>query len=407
MSDVAAALVGMMRASELTLEDLAAYLEAEGAPGITTSAPTLRENAAKVLSGLKQGTAKDCRPHVRRLCEGELRQCSCTCVKRVERWATTGTCMCACTKCADAITFEGLGDRRLRPKSISSTELAQLPEVARRISAKRAVQHNLNRAKKGLAAKPSPGQGGQEMCATAVKKVFEMAVKDEHLNRTPAEDLEKGDRSEPRRTSLSDDQLIELFHVVVSGGDDPELDFDITWTEFETCFRRGGLLSLTVRRLMRERQGIEVLEKRNKTRIEPCSAELLDALFEMAAERGGTRCVPGRPDCDPNASVFYFKDSTPQHPHPLTDRRFDTLHGRIQRALPWANEALYSGHALRHTTSTMIDRIAGMRVAQKMLGHGPKRPGDHYTKASEEELATAWQIFSGRSHPSATPSQRP
>ena len=83
----------------------------------------------------------------------------------------------------------------------------------------------------------------------------------------------------------------------------------------------------------------------------------------------GDVCVPGSTIYDPNTPVFNFKDSTPEHPHPFTSRRFDTLPRRIQLTLPWANSMSYSGHALRHTIGTIVERQAGFEVAKSMLRH--------------------------------------
>lgn len=398
MNDLAASIAQFMTSSGLTLDDLAEHFNDNPS---TDDGVSLRQYCERVLEGLKKNTADSYRPHLTRLCEGELRQCTCICATCVEQWASVRTRTCHCATCARSLSFEGLGERILRPKVINRSDIASLPEIAQRIATKRALHQNLKRAQRSLAPKPTHGQGAQEMCVTAMPKVFEMAIEDELLTRNPAANLEKGDRSEPRRGALENSQLIELFEVVVGGGDDPVLDFNITWTGLETGLRRGGILALTVGGLLFNRQAIEVIEKRNKSRIQPCLTELLEALLDMAVTRGGNRCTPGHRDFDPNAPVFYYKNSSSEHPHPLSDRRFDTLHARIQRSLPWANEAHYSGHALRHTVGTIIERIAGAQVASKMLGHGPKRPTDHYTKSSEEELATAWQAFSGRSHPSA------
>ena len=97
----------------------------------------------------------------------------------------------------------------------------------------------------------------------------------------------------------------------------------------------GGILALRVGGLLFNRQALEVIEKRNKSRIQPCSLELLEALREMAMTSEGTRYTPGHADYDPNAPVFYYQNSTSEDPHPLCDRRFDTLRKRIQRSLPW------------------------------------------------------------------------
>jgi hypothetical protein len=143
------------------------------------------------------------------------------------------------------------------------------------------------------------------------------------------------------------------------------------------------------------------LKKGNNYESQPCSLELIDFLLALAAARGGDICVPGSPNYDPNAPVFYVKDSTPERPHPVTGRRFDTLHRRIQLTLPWANTMSYSGHALRHTIGTIVERLAGFEVAKSTLRHGGTNPTDTYVVAGPVEVARAISQITGRPHPLA------
>ena len=241
-NDIVHATIALLRAQGLTPEDLAQLLG--DTANTIESAPTLREFAEKVMSNLKESTAKNYQPHVTRLLNGAPRQCTCLCTECVDEWDATGTCKCECKTCRKAVAFSGLGDRVLRPKAIVASDLEILPMIAQRIAAKRAVLQNRSRATRGLSGKLTTGQGAQEMCVTAMRCIFARAVDDELLLRNPALKLNKGSRSEPRRSTVSDDQLVELFETVVGGGDDPELDLLITWTELELGARRGGLLSL-------------------------------------------------------------------------------------------------------------------------------------------------------------------
>lgn len=238
------------------------------------------------------------------------------------------------------------------------------------------------------------------MCVTALRRLKTRMLEKQLIEPDLEKGPQKGKRGEPKRRALTDDELAEVFSTVASGGDDPVLDFSITWSEFELAARRGGIISLSIGELNREAQTIGLLEKGNHYEGQPCSLDLIDFLLAFAASRGGDVCVPGSSTYDPNAPVFYFKDSTPEHPHPVTSRRFDTLHRRIQLTLPWANSRSYSGHALRHTIGTIVERQAGFEVAKSTLRHGGSAgPTDTYVVAGPVEVAKAISEITGRPHP--------
>ena len=399
--EILSAMAQMLRAQNIDPTELAEFMVNAG--GGDQTGTTMAEFVDAFLASQdNDGTRGDYRPHLRRLVDGAPRQCECTCAACVDEWVEHGCCQCECSTCAKAVSFDGLGEVRLRPGAITLTMLKPLPEIAQRSSQKKAVHDNRKRARKGLAAKPTHGQGGREMCVTALRGLFNRAVDDDLLTKSPAAKLTKGARSESHRRAATIDELAELFEVTVLGGDDPELDLALVWSAFETAARRGGLQGMKVGGLRPDSQEIVVFEKGRKERAQPCSAELIEFLLGHAATRAGARCVPGHPDYDPASPVLYFKDSTPEKPHPVSGRRFDTLYQRIQLTLPWANESMVCSHAVRHTSSTLIERIAGFQVAQKFLGHGPNRPTDGYTKATKAEVVAAVSTMTGRPHPAIT-----
>ena len=146
---------------------------------------------------------------------------------------------------------------------------------------------------------------------------------------------------------------------------------------------------------------VRLHEKGNHLADQPCSRELIDALLAFARARGGARCVPGHPSYDPNSPVFYYLDSTPDRPHALTSRRFDTLNRRVQLALPWAKSIAYSGHDLRHTLATMVERDAGFETARRTLRHSGTETTSTYTHANIGDVARAVARLTGRPHPLA------
>ena len=386
----------LLKNSGLTIEDL---LRVENQDLRAANTKNASEYVAQILAGLTRNTARSYRTHFNYLVNGLERQCECTCDTCVDQFRYQGFCECKCGTCKSALAFEGIGDFIPSEQVVNSLNLRLLVQSVRRMAEKRALADNRARAKKGLSPKPTYGQGAQEMCVTSLSCFFAQLVDDGLLAKNPADKLPRGNRSASKRRSLKDDELIQLFDTVVSGGDDPDLDFALTWAEFELGARRTGIVTLTMGQLDFEAQTVMLHEKGNRQDHQPCSFELLTFLEQQAILRGGSRCDRTSPDYNPGAKVFYYKDSTASAPHPITSRRFDTLHQRIQLSLPWANSISYSGHALRHTIGTMVERLAGCETAKMMLRHAGTTQTDTYVKAGPVDVATAISAITGRPHP--------
>jgi len=88
-------------------------------------------------------------------------------------------------------------------------------------------------------------------------------------------------------------------------------------------------------------------------------------------------------------------------PAPLTVRRYNSIHERVQLALPWANEIQLTSHALRKTGASIIEQIAGSETARLFLRHGRRNVTQTYTQSWEERLAAAFVVFTGSDHPLA------
>ena len=391
----------LLEANGLTPEDLIAQRGAGGS--VPASAPTLAEFVARASRGLSVNTFRSYRTHFTHLLEGIARQCECTCATCVREFARTGACACGCAQCARAEAFPALAEVRLTRRSVDEMDLDLFVRLVQCMAVKRAMHDNVVRASRGLSAKPAHGQGAREMAVTALRFLFGRMVARGIIPASPAAELDKGRRSASRRRALDEPEFAELFEVVVAGGDDPELDLAITWAEFELGARRNGLITLSVGLLDRVAQTVGLHEKGGVLAYQPCSLELIDFLLAHAQARGGNRCRPGHPDYDPSAAVLYYRDSTPERPHAVTARRFDTLHRRVQLALPWARSIAYTGHDLRHTLGTMVERDAGFETARRALRHTGTETTSTYTKASARDVARAVARITGRSHPLVDP----
>lgn len=353
-SDLLGPIAAMLESQGLTLADLAEYTR--NAVEAPPRKQTIKQFAPTALRGLSKNSQRSYQTHFNHLINGIARQCECGCPICLKEYARAGTCTCTCTRnsCKSARTFPAHGKVIVTTRNIASIDLELMVELVQIMAVKRAKSENIVRARRGLSIKPTHGQGAREMCVTALRRLKTRMIEKSLIEPDAEKGPKKGTRGQPTRGALTDTELTEVFSTVASGGDDPVLDFALTWSEFELAARRGGVLSLAVGELDGEAQMIGLLEKGDKYERQPCSLDLIEFLLEFAASRGGDVCVPGSAFYDPNAPVFYFKDSTIEQPHAVTSRRFDTLHRRIQLALPWANSMSYSGHALRHT-STVID----------------------------------------------------
>lgn len=398
--DKMAAVLAVMNSLGIDPQDLRETLE--GTDGIANSqAPTLAAFIDTVMRTMSDGTRRGYATHLNRLRDGVERQCSCTCNECLDRFAAEGKCSCTCTACADAMAFEPMGELALVRANFRRTTLEPLVTIAQRMSTKKAMLENRSRGKRDLPPKHVHGQGGQEMCVSALRALFGRAVDDELLATNPAAKLDKGMRSETVRRALSVDEVEQLFDEVANGGDDPALDLALVWVLFETAARRDGVLNLTVGSIRIDAQMITLHEKQNRERSQPISTELIDYLIALAIARGGDRCRPGHESFDPSAPLLYYSDSTPADPHPLSRKRFATLFDRIQRRFDWAAETQFTAHALRHTTARLVERNFNNQVARHYLGHGARTTTDSYTKASSAEVAEAFSAVTGFAHPDA------
>jgi site-specific recombinase XerD len=392
------AIATMMRASNIDLEALAAHLD-----GATDDGPTIADYAERCLTPLKsEDSRRSYRTHLRRLCDGIERVCSCDCEACAVAYIDRGDCGWSCAACNDnPLEFVGIGDRPMRDRSLRFSDLDDFVALTERIARKRGTRHNAKRRSGGLGPKAAHGQSARRTCVLALSRLFQTAKRDRLITWNPAEDIKSGVAVDTRRRALTDTEVAELLETVASAGDDPELDLLIVWASLELGNRRAGLLELTMGDLNAEAQLVAVHEKFDKERQQPASAELLSALVCHAATRGGNRCVPDHPEFDPTAPVLYQRRSTPASPRLLGRKRFETLHARVQRSLPWASEMGFSVHCIRYTAGTMVERIAGTQVARKFLGHGLRKVTDRYTDATMTEIATAFSLMTGRDHPAA------
>lgn len=152
--------------------------------------------------------------------------------------------------------------------------------------------------------------------------------------------------------------------------------------------RREGGLNLRLCDLDELRGLVRLDEKNGEVRWQPVPPSLVRDLMAFATSRGAS---------NPEDAVFRFKDG-----RPMTDRRYDTWHKRVQRQLNWADEIGFDAHTLRHHAGSVVERLAGKAVAKAFLGHrSVSDVTDIYTAASQAEVAAAVAVMTGEPHPLA------
>jgi integrase len=238
----------------------------------------------------------------------------------------------------------------------------------------------------------SDGRGAQENCIAALRAFFERARRSGLLSENPARDLAKPRRHPGRRRGLTVEEVDSLRSAIAETSRDPALDLLLVAFHLQTGARRQGALSLRIGDLDLARSTIWLHEKFGIDREQPIGASLLDAIGQLARERGGV---------SPTDAVFRLgRHRDGQHP-PLSRRHYNTLFDRARPRLDWAARTEIGAHVLRHTAITNVERLAGMAVAAAFAGHRPAGVTAGYAKAGIHEVAAVVARLTGEPHPLA------
>jgi integrase/recombinase XerC len=245
----------------------------------------------------------------------------------------------------------------------------------------------------------SNGRSSEEAATAAIRALYRRAKAARLVVENPAAELDKPKRLPNSRRALTEDELAEVWETTARLSRDPDLDLLIVRFHVESGARQGGALALTVGDIDEDRQTLWLHEKGGKSREQAVSATLIGALLDHSRARGARR-----PE-DPLLRFKPRKGSTTGRP--LSRRRYDGLFSMLRRELPWAQRIKLSGHCLRHTAGTAIERLTSFAVARAFLGHaGGIGPTSIYTKASIHEVAAAVELLTGEPHPLATGDSR-
>lgn len=285
------------------------------------------------------------------------------------------------------LVYPGLGDRPL-----AGLGTPELRTGCRWVRLRARLDREQRAAARHADNRPVPDHDGRTAERTAVdalRRVFADAVGDPRvgLSTNPAASIAKPPKGESRRRALTDGELQQSWDETRLGGDDPDLDAMLFDFHLSTGARRGGALALELCDLDRDRALVRLREKGEKTVWQPAPPSLI-ARLEAFARRRGARA--------PQDKVLRYRSG-----QPLTEKRYELWHARIQHAFDWADEIGFSAHVLRHHTGTVIERLASHAVANAFLRHAPESTTGTYVKAGSAEVAAAVAHVSGEPHPLA------
>ena len=369
---------------------------------VSLSAPTVAEKVKEILSLYPSGRSGDTYgTHLNRLVKGFEATCDQACEPCMDA-GQDFRCLCSCAKCAKSqISLAPQGDVVVGPTALAAVNVALVSSFARRTAIKHGVLDNRKRATRGLAAKQADGTGAEESAISALRSLC--AACSEHLGgANPGLTVKKPRRPGPSRRALADFEMVELYDLTATGGDDIELDTLLFDFGIESGARREGAFNFTVGRIRRAEQILDLIDKYKKTQKAPVSLDLIDRLLEHAIKRGGPQCDPASSSYRPDAPVFWYWNRGAGAYRPVTSRRFDTLNQRWQLGFPWARDLQLSYHFLRHTMSEQLKARYGPHYAKRYLRHADTSVTDTYGQCSTEMLATALSEIFDYVHPLAT-----
>ncbi|MGB8652623.1 MAG: tyrosine-type recombinase/integrase [Mycobacteriales bacterium] len=221
------------------------------------------------------------------------------------------------------------------------------------------------------------GTGAVRNLIHASRFFYRCAQRHGHRKDNPAMAVAMPLRRRRIRRALTEAELEDVYRVVGSTGNDPELDLLLLDFHRETAARRAGAVCLMLTDIRLDRPSVVLHEKGGHDREVPVSADLLARVIAFADARGARS----------RGSAFRYRDGTP-----LTRRRYNTIFERVQATLPWAASLGVSIHWMRHTTLTDISNAAGGRVAAAYAGHHDRSVTDIYTVPTFEDLVAAHDL---------------
>lgn len=222
------------------------------------------------------------------------------------------------------------------------------------------------------------GVGAEEGFIRGCRRWYELAFKQGYCRTNVAARVDYSKRNPRVRRALTSLEIEQIYQAVLDTSGDLDLDLLILDFHRETAARQGGATSLRVTDINLDRGSVLLREKGDTERETPCSRDVLNRILTHWKKRS-----PSATD----ATALRYRNGSP-----VTRRRYNTLFGKVQDALPWARRLLVSSHWIRHTTLTDVSRATNGRVAAAYAGHSTRSTTDIYTAVTFEELVIAHDL---------------
>ena len=153
---------------------------------------------------------------------------------------------------------------------------------------------------------------------------------------------------------------------------------------YATGIRQAELIGLEDADVDFSAMQIKVTGKRNKQRLIPCGASLMEVLREYAAERD--KAVPAGRE-----AFFVLKDGRRMYPMAV----YEIVKRNLSKVTTLKKK---SPHVLRHTFATaMLNNGADLKSVKELLGHESLQTTEVYTHVTFEELKKVYE----QAHPRA------
>lgn len=417
-------IAGMMEATDISADDLAAFLAGSTGPdgaddgddqSASTPTPTVRDYVASIAGAYSGATGRTYRTYHRVLAEG-IRLPASWKAERIAEYladahdldAEKGLGLAVPSSPDDlavcgarAVVVPGLGDRKL--DAVRQTEVGQLAKWVLLNTAATDAGVDRRRHAAGKPPRGRDGHGAQRHFIEAVRSLYTLAAGDNVVSPgvSPAAGIAKLKKGVSEPKTMSDSQLDDVWHTTATTGDDPDLDALMVRLHFHTGARQEGALNLRLRHLDFDRQTVTLDQKNDKTTELPVCVELLEDLLAFAVARGSSQ---------PDDHVLRLKGVThrtvrgvrqPVHNAPVSRKRYNTLSDRVRGQHAWAEQAQWQPYWLRHHAGSEIEQIGGLAVKRRFLGHEPASVTDRYGVASLAHVAWAVAVRTGQPHPLA------
>ena len=286
----------------------------------------------------------------------------------------------------------GAGIGHMGADEVLPSHLERALQVVDQRAARRAKARAEQRAAAERSVRRTNGDGARYNAIGAWRRLFEVGIRDRHLaaGMNPASKLKKPKRKKGgARMALEDKLYQDMFALLSSTGDDPELDELILRFLDITGARQEGVLNLRLQDIDRSECTVLLREKFETDVDQPVPDWFIEELLEFAHRRGAVNRGDGLPQAGRAGALQADREASLQL----------RLLRQLQSSFTWADDMQVTAHTLRHHATTKVQRHAGSAVSPAFARPALVVTNDIYTEASQREVAQAVIDLHGGDHP--------